>query len=250
MAARPVSPLDDFWGAYADAGRPGPLFALRRPVGLVRALRAVRRLPREPVRPSATPGGLAVREALEVRVALGLPGRVLGTAALPVPERAEDYLVGRRAATMRRKVRAAQRAGTVVEVVDDLEEKHRLLALADRHEREHPDATYRVEVPDNADLLEHELWLVARDPTGEPLLLSVTPVDGRFATLRYFRTLGWGPAYSDARYLATAVLVDHLSRAGVRWLLDTESISAQTSGLRHFQKLVGFEYVRFVLARR
>lgn len=250
MVDRPVSPLDEFWGAYADAGRPGPGFALRRPVAMAKALAAVRRLPHERVRPSSTPGGRAVREALEVRIVLGLPGRMLGTAALPVPERAEDHLEGRRAATLRRKVRAAQRAGTVVEPVTDPDERHRLLALADRHEREHPDATYRVEVPDNADLLEHDLWLVARDPAGEPLLLSVTPVDGRLATLRYFRTLGWGPAFSDARYLATAVLVEHLSQRGVRWLLDTESISAQTSGLRHFQKLVGFEYVRFVLARR
>lgn len=250
MAVRPVSALDSFWGEYADAGRPGPLFALRRPVDLVRALAAVRRLPQERVRPSATPGGRAVRDAIEVRIVLGLPGRLLGTAALGIPSRAEEYLEGRRAQTLRRKMRAAQKVGTVVEPVEDREERLRLVELADRHEREHPDPTYRVEVPDNADLLDHDLWLVARDAEGTPLLLSVTPVDGELATLRYFRTLGWGPAYSDARYLATAELVARLSALGVRWLLDTESISAQTSGLRHFQKVVGFEYVRFRLPRR
>lgn len=249
MVARPVSPLDSFWGEYADAGRPGPGFALRRPRHLVRALAAVRQLPHERVLPSSTPGGRAVREALDVRIVLGLPGRLLGSAALRIPARPEEYLEGRRAQTLRRKVRAAQRVGTVVEPVADPEERRRLVELADRHEREHPDPTYRVEVPDNADLLDHDLWLVARDLAGTPLLLSVTPVDGDFATLRYFRTLGQGPAQSDARYLVTAVLVEHLAGRGVRWLLDTQSISAQTSGLRHFQKLVGFEYARFLLAR-
>ena len=250
MVARPVSALDSFWGEYADAGRPGPGFALRRPVDLARALAAVRELPCERVRPSSTPGGRAVRAALEVRIAFGLPGRMLGTAALRIPARPEEYLEGRRAQTLRRKVRAAQRIGTVVEPVEDRQERLRLVALADRHEREHPDPTYRVEEPDNADLLDHDLWLVARAPGGTPLLLSVTPVDGDLATLRYFRTFGRGTAQSDARYLATAVLVEHLAQRRVRWLLDTESISAQTSGLRHFQKVVGFEYVRFVLARR
>lgn len=249
MPERTVSPHDAFWGAYADAGRPGPVFALRRPVDLWRAIRAVRDLPQVSVSPSDTPGGRAVRRALEVRIVLGLRGRWLGTAALGIPADPAEYVVGRRAQTLRRKIRAAERAGVVVEPVTDPAERGLLLALADKHEQEHPDPTYRVLEPDNADLLEHDLWLVARDGEGTPLMLSVTPVDGELATLRYFRTLGWGPAQSDARYLATAVLVQHLAPLGVRWLLDTESISAQTSGLRHFQKLVGFEYVRFRLRR-
>lgn len=242
--------IDSFWGAHADAGRPGAVFALRRPRELVRALAAVRRLPQVRVRPSATPGGRAVRSALRARIVLGVPGRLLGSAALGVPEQPGAYLQGRRAQTLRRKVRAAQGAGTVVEPVLDPQERRRLLALVDHHERTHPDPTYRVEVPDNADLLDHDLWLVARDAAGIPLLLSVTPVDGDLAVLRYFRTLGWGPVFSDARYLATAELVARLSERGVRWLLDTEPISAQTSGLRHFQKMVGFEYVRLRPQRR
>ncbi|CAB4743471.1 unannotated protein [freshwater metagenome] len=245
-----IAAIDAFWGAHADAGRPGARFALRRPADLVRALAAVRRLPRVDVRPSASPGGDAVRAVLRARIAPGVPGRLLGSAALAVPEVPGAYLEGRRAQTLRRKVRAARAVGTHVEPVDCPEERQRLLDLVDRLEREHPDPVYRVDEPANDDLLDHDLWLVARDPAGTPMLLSVTPVDGELAVLRYFRTLGYGTSHSDARYLATVELVTRLAERGVRWLLDTEPISAQTSGLRHFQKMVGFGYARFRLRRR
>jgi hypothetical protein len=47
----------------------------------------------------------------------------------------------------------------------------------------------------------------------------------------------------------THALVAELSRRGVRWLLDTEAPGAQTNGLRHFQRMVGFRYVRVRLQR-
>lgn len=77
------------------------------------------------------------------------------------------------------------------------------------------DDRYRVEDPDNADLEDVELWLVGESPEGLPLLLVVAPVGGSTAVLRYFRTLGAGPAHSNARYLGTAVLVEKLARRGV-----------------------------------
>ena len=245
MATPSPDALEAFWNEYAEAGRPGLSFVCRRPRRFLRALRAVGELPQLRADPSASAGGQAVAETLDERGVLGVPLRIFGTAALPIPVQAADYVEGRRAQTLRRKIRAAERAGTVVEAVSDLDERRRLVKIADDHERSHPDPTYRVDDPDNDDLLDHDLWLVARDPAGEPLLLSVTPIDGELATLRYFRTFGSGSAQSDARYLMTAALVEQLSERRVRWLLDTEPITAQTSGLRHFQRMLGFGYVRF-----
>ena len=139
--------------------------------------------------------------------------------------------------------------GVTVRGVPDIAERLQLVVAADRVERNHPDPAYRVEDPRNFDLLDHDLWLVACDDEGTPLLLSVTPVDGDLATLRYFRTLGTGPAHSDSRYLMTHALVVELSRRGVRWLLDTDPPGSQKNGLRHFQRMVGFRYARVRLHR-
>lgn len=94
-------------------------------------------------------------------------------------------------------------------------ERRALRLLADGCEQSHRDDRYRVEDPDNADLEDVDLWLVGESPEGLPLLLVVAPVGGSTAVLRYFRTLGAGPAHSNARYLGTAVLVEELARRGV-----------------------------------
>jgi hypothetical protein len=163
---------------------------------------------------------------------------------LAVPADPAEHVDGRSAQTLRRKIRAAERAGVTWRAVTDPAERRSLLEIANRAEREHADPSYRVEAPSNDDLLDHDLWLVAVDAEGTPILLSVTPVDGDIATLRYFRTLGSGPAHSDSRYLMTHALVTELAQRGVRWLLDTEPPGAQTNGLRHFQRMVGFRYAR------
>lgn len=65
---------------------------------------------------------------------------------------------------------------------------------------------------DHGCLLGYELWLAAYSAEGRPLLLSVTPVDGEWALLYYFRTLTTGEEASNARYLMTQVLVKDLIR--------------------------------------
>src|SRR5207244_2329947 len=99
----------------------------------------------------------------------------------------------------------------------------RLVALADEQERRHPSEEYRRDDPDNAFLLDHPLWLVAYGSDDRPVLLSVTPYEGEWATLTYFRTLDSGPAASEARYLMTQVLVERLVERGVRYLVDVSS---------------------------
>jgi hypothetical protein len=131
--------------------------------------------------------------------------------------------------------------------VSDALERRKLLLAADEQERIHPDETYRNLNPDNSDLLGYELWLAAYSAEGHPLLLSVTPVDGDYALLKYFRTLGVGEEFSNARYLMTEVLVDHLIARGVKYLLEGGSL-AIPNGLRHYQRMLGFRFVRTRIA--
>lgn len=236
-----------YWTAYVDDGRRGARFILRDVPRSWAAFRAVRRLPAVEARPADTPGGRAVRRVLAARVTYGVPARLLGTAVLEVPADADDYLSGRRAQTLRRRVRSAARLGIKVRRVEDRAERRQLVELANHAERAYADPAYRVPAPRNDDLLDHDVWLTADDPQGRPLLLAVAPYDDEFATLRYFRTLGSSDAHSDARYLASSALVAELAGRGVRYLLDTATPAEQTNGLRHFQRMVGFRYARVAL---
>lgn len=236
--------LAAFWDDYVDEGRRGVRHAFARPRESWSAFRAIRRLPRIEAAPTTSDAGRAVRRVLAARASYGIPGRLLGTAVLEVPPDPDDYLLGRRARTLRRKVRSAERQGLKVRRVDDPSERDELVALANRAERSHADPAYRVPAPENDDLLGHDVWLTVEDHEGRPLLLAVTPVDGELSILRYFRTLGSGDAHSDARYLATSALVAELAHHGVRYLVDTATPAEQTNGLRHFQRMVGFRYAR------
>ena len=236
--------LAAYWDGYVDDGRRGARYVLAHRSESWAAFRAARRLPVLVASPSDSPGGQAVRSVLATRATYGVPGRLLGTAVLEVPTDPDDYLVGRSAQTLRRKIRSAQRHGLVVRRVEDAAERHELVGLANSAEQTHADPSYRVPTPDNDDLLQHDVWLTVDDAEGTPLLLAVAPHDGEFATLRYFRTLGSGDAHSDGRYLATSALVAELAGRGVRYLLDTATPPEQTNGLRHFQRMVGFRYAR------
>ena len=241
--------LAEFWNGYVDSGHRRLHYLWRHPWRSVEMIRSVFALRVVDAEPSDTPGGRAMRDVLSSRGPLGLPARWFGSAVLDVPKDPDDYLLGRSAQTIRRKIRSAERLGVRCVPVIDADERRSLVRRAEEAERRHPDPRYRRVAPDNQDLLQHELWLKAVNCTGEVLLLAVAPVEGQFATLRYFRTLGAGPAYSDARYLATAALVGELAHRGVAYLLDTETPGGQTNGLRHFQRIMGFRYRRLRLRR-
>jgi O-antigen/teichoic acid export membrane protein len=242
--------LAEFWTSYVEAGRGGLRFIVREPLRFLTALRDIRRLPVVRAgQPSDGPGGRAVAEILEFPGPLGTPARWWGSAVLEIPSCATDYLDGTRAQTLRRKIRAAERNGVTCRPVPPAERAN-LLALANLVQQTHHDEQYRVSEPSNDDLLLHDLWLVAEGAAGEPLLLAVIPTDGDFATLRYFRTLGAGEVHTLSRYLATRDVVAELSKRHVRWLLDTSPPGAQKNGVRHFQRMVRFGYVRIVASRR
>ncbi|MBV8994901.1 MAG: hypothetical protein JO287_14680 [Pseudonocardiales bacterium] len=176
--------------------------------------------------------------------------RLIGfaTAALKLPAEPGQYSLGASKQTLRRKVRRARQLGVRWAEVSDPQERQELLKLAEEYERNHPDATYRNLNPDISDLLRYQLWLAAYSAENRPLLLSVTPVDGELAALAYFRTIGAGEEQSNARYLMTEILVEHLVGCGVHYLLDGGGL-AIPNGSRHFQRMLGFRIVRIYITR-
>ncbi|GAB3468868.1 hypothetical protein AB1207_21750 [Kineococcus endophyticus] len=234
----------------ADGSGHALRFAARNPLSTAAAVVAVLRLPTLPARLGTGPAADVLRRTLLTRHLGGLPVASTGVAVLDVPADPAEYVVGANRQTLRRKVRAAQKKGVGWRVVDDPAERRLLVERANAAEQVHADTQYRNAAPDNADLLEHDLWLVATDAEGEPIMLSVTPVDGEWGLLRYFRTLGASPAHSDARYLLMPALVDALAARGVRYLTDSTPPPQLSNGLRHFQRMVGYRYARVKVTDR
>ena len=222
----------------------GPKLALHRhPVLASRALTLLRQVPELWCRLSDSVEGRMVRA--ELQRSAGGRSTVLhqATTVLELPTEPGTYNVGHERATQRRKARKARAAGVSWRPVTDAAERQRLLERADDYERHNPRPAYRKDDPENADLMAIRLWLVAYHQ-GEPILLSVTAMDGEWSILRYFRTLSDSDAASNARYLMTEVLAEELGRLGVRYLCDTVSPFRVTPGLRHFARMVGFRVRR------
>jgi hypothetical protein len=241
--------LSRYYSAFRTSRDAPAAFVAKRPLASLQALVAMIRLPSRTAWLTAGPGGEAIRRALRRRVLSGAPLGVTGVSVLDLPRSAGEYVQGRARQTLRRRVRSAESQGITYRAISDPAERRTLLELADEAEKSHPDPRYRISDPDNADLLQHDLWLGAFSAQGEPLLLSVTPTDGEWGLLRYFRTLGRGPQHSDSRYLMCVALVQALADRGVRHVVDTWHPGEIPEGLRQFQRSVGYRLVR-VLPRR
>jgi len=247
-SARPADILGQYIEDYLEDGKTGPRYVLRHLRQSREAFSALRRLPVLSASLSDDPEAAVIRRSLTRKGGIGgLPLVREAVDVLVIPADATDYGLGASKQTLRRKVRYAQKAGVTWSEVTGTDERRELLRLADEQERIHPNEEYRG-VPDNDDLLDYRLWLVARAADGRPLMLSVTPYDGEWALLRHFRTLGSGREYSDTRYLMTQVLVERLSARGVRYLANHAVPFDLPKGLRHFQKMVGWEILRVRLS--
>lgn len=247
-AEDPQELLRRYWDDFATSDQSPPVFVARHLRETAAMVRAVRRLPTLTVAPRGTAGGRAVRTALNRPGTLGSPGRWQGSAVLRLPEDPTVHLDGSHRATLRRKIRKAEAQGVSCAPVP-VADRPSLVARAEEAETRHPQSTYAMARPDNSDLLDHDLWLAAY-VDDEPIALTVAPVDGRWASLRYLRTLGWDQVHSDARYLLTHCLGVALAERGVHYLLDDQPPAHQTAGIRHFQQMLGYEYVRVRLRRR
>ena len=218
--------------------RPRP-WEHRHPLIAARAARLLRHIPVATVDPTGSDEGEIIRTRLD-RSSAGMTTRIHEAATvLQLPTTPGQYDQGRDRATQRRQARKAVRAGVTWRRVEDEREKRVLLDLAREAERTHPDAEYRADAPELEELMLVDLWLVA-ELDGRPLLLSVTPIDGEWAMLLYFRILEGGDVASHTRYLMTGVLAEELVARGVRYLCDSRTPFRLNAGLRHFSRMVGF----------
>ena len=191
----------------------------------------------------------ALRKRL-TRHSLGIRTAILqAVSVLIIPAAAGAYTAGATKQTLRRMCRKAEKVGIQCRRVTNDSERRALLARAVVHEKANPNPLYRRSNPDTADLLDFDLWIAAYSQSGTPLALSVTPVGGNCAALRYFRTLEASKDATLARYLLTAYLVEELRQRQVRYLVDIVHPVRLNSGLRHFASMVGFTVARAPLAR-
>jgi hypothetical protein len=247
-AADPETVFCAFLQEYADWGGAKLAFVLRHPWRGLTATRAIARLQRLTATPSDQHQGQVIRAGLLPRSSF-LRTWAPVVAVLPLPVCPDSFGLGRSNQTLRRKVRSAQRLGIRCAVVTDPDERLALLTATAAAERIHPILRYRNAEPDNSELLGYPFWMAAYSADNRPLLLAVTPFDGEWAVLRYFRSIGSGDEQSDARYLALDALARHLIERGVRYLFDKESITRLPAGLRHYQVMTGFKICRVRVRR-
>jgi hypothetical protein len=232
--------LSRYYESFGESGSSLPAFLASHPVATLIACVAALRLPRHKAEVIPSVEGRAIFDAVTRPLAGFVPVGRLGVSLLHVPEDPLLYSAGREKQTLRRKVRHARGHGISFRVITDPSERDKLLDLAHRTELAHPDPKYRSQHPRLADLTRYDLWLAGFTETAQPVALSVTPTEGQWALLRYFRTLGHGPTFSDSRYLMTQVLVAELAKRDVRYLVDARQPMGLPNGLRHFQRMVGF----------
>jgi hypothetical protein len=236
-AATSEQRLSEYYNDLVASGQGARAYAIRHPLATAVSLAAIVRLPKHTAVLGHNYDADTIYGTLRRPGPLGTPFGVSGVAVLDVPADPAEYSLGASKQTLRRKSRLAERAGVTWRPVTDRDERASLLAAANLAVQQGAD---------NSSLLENGLWLAAFAADGRPLLVSVTPTDGEWGHLRYFRTLGDGQEYSDSRYLMTRVLVETLSGLGVRHLVEGTHPSELSNGLRHFQRMVGFRLARVV----
>ena len=243
--------LSQFWEAAKQSRFRLSVFLALNARSTVRAVTDIRALPRLEARLSSTREGQAIERSLKRRGLLkAFSLATAGCCVLTIPAIASDYSVGSSKQTLRRKTRAAQKAGTACRTIDDPAEQRLLVEQLDRAIAAKSRSAYRDVRADHSHLVESDPWTVAFSKDGYPLVIAVTPRDGQWSILQAFISLGETPEHSDARYLLTQAVVERLSHAGVRYLVDTHSPSELTNGLRHFQRMLGFRIARVRVVRK
>ncbi|SEP21317.1 hypothetical protein [Trujillonella endophytica] len=242
--------LSAFWAGWRESRRNPVGYALSHPRLALAAVGDLMALPWVEAPLGETPAGRLIRSDLSRRCLAGATLAATGASVVDVPETPPAYREGRSKQTLRRKIRAAERAGVAWRPVPRPAEQRELAARLDRALGVKSDARYRQLGTDHAHWVGRGMWTVAVDRDGEPLVLAVTPHDGEWALLSVFITLGEGPQHSDARYLLFAAVVEQLSERGVRHLVDGRGQHELTNGLRHFQRMLGFRIARIRMRRR
>lgn len=241
--------LSDFWEAANNSGSKIPIYLAKNPKSTFRAIRFISKLPRLSAHLSNAPEGVTIQQNLN-RVCLAKTLKLANTGAciLSIPEDPAEYSAGSSKQTLRRKVRAAVKYGITCRAITDTMQQRELATTLDRIIRTKSNPLYRNQDADSSDLIGGGLWTVAFSQDGEPLVVAVTPVDGSWALLRSFVSLGDTPQHSDARYLLTQAMVERLADHRVRYLVDSRGPSELPNGLRHFQRMLGFRIARIQIS--
>ncbi|WP_018332931.1 hypothetical protein [Actinomycetospora chiangmaiensis] len=163
----------------------------------------------------------------------GVPRR-LAVSVLTLPDSLEDYLRGRSKQALRTNSRRAREAGVTCRRMGRVEAEVRITALLRARDEEELLPGVR------ADLLDGvvQAW-VARDADDATEVIALTSVDGAFARLDLMLSAPDREA-GPARYLLSSHLVGELIQRGVRHLAVDTALWLD-AGLRHFQRLLGFE---------
>ncbi|SFM96419.1 hypothetical protein [Methylobacterium pseudosasicola] len=238
----------DFWKKHKESNLRIRYFIITNLILSLRAFIGHVFLPRLTAKLSSCESAQEIKDALGRKTIFGLLTLgFLGACVLPIPANSMNYSEGSSKQTLRRKVRAARKAGVTWRSVTDRAEQ---IVLINKLHNFVPSKTrIRLEGNDWSDVIGKYLWTVGFGPDGEPLLIAITPYDGEWATLHLFVTLGETKIHSDARYYITQVIVERLSNLGVRHLINTDSADNLPAGLWHFQKMLGFRVVRVRIAR-
>lgn len=243
--------VSGFWEQANASGLKIPTFLVLHPRLTARVFKHAFHLPRLDASLSDSPEGQLISRSLR-RICIARVLRLADTGAciLDIPDEAGAFSLGSKKQTLRRKVRAAEKAGITCCPVTEKAEQSSLARQLDAAYKVKSDLRYREYHSDHSRFVGVGLWTVAYGPQGEPLVVAVTPRDGEWALLQIFVSLGETCNHSDARYLLTQKIVDRLHEEGVRHLVDTSSPAELSNGLRHFQKMLGFHIARIRLRRR
>jgi hypothetical protein len=163
----------------------------------------------------------------------GVPRR-LAVSVLALPDSPEDYLRGRSKQALRTNSRRAREAGVTCRRMGRVEAEVRIAALLRARDEEELLPGVRTDLVDGV----VQAW-VARDADDATEVIALTSVDGTFARLDLMLSAPDREA-GPARYLLSAHLVGELIERGVRHLAVDTALWLD-AGLRHFQRLLGFE---------
>jgi hypothetical protein len=207
------------------------------PSGLRAVLDVLRTVPAVEAPFSGTPAGTGLRRAFP-------PGRSrflsrVPVALLRVPASQAEYLRGRPRQALRTNVNRATALGISCSLVDQPAELEQVIRHIAERRSQDPATMVREDVPPGVP----RRFIVARDATGEPVALSETILDGRWAGLATLVTV---PTEGDGqvlRYLLHAETVRDLIDQGVQMLVVSGSMLLTTTGTRYFQRRTGYEPV-------
>jgi hypothetical protein len=171
----------------------------------------------------------------------GVPCRV-AVSVLTLPASSADYLRGRSRQAVRTNSRRAAAAGVTCRRMGRVEAEVRITAVL--RARGEDDLVGPVRADLASGLVQG--W-VARDAEDTTEVVALTSTDGAFARLDLMLCAP-GREAGPSRYLLSAHLVGELAARGVRHLAVDTALFLEP-GLRHFQRLLGFEPMTLDLAR-